>query len=547
MVVCCGSPSRPCCYTHRVGRALLGVVASVVTGVCLGVGCVPSEFRCEVDGQCGADGLCEPTGFCSELDPSCESGRRYAPLSGSLSDECVADDAASSGVDTAASAATTASTGPSSTSDNPFTGPSSSSAPTTQASQTSIGETGVATLEFIDQLQADFEAGTLEDVIWEEGLTLPAGGAAGRFVSQVFDAGVDVTWTRVDWLPAGPYSKALPSDGVSEQGYDRGNADLTGNVLLLHFDEDVTLSALDPVVDASPLGLPANADGSAPLSPIPGMFGGAMSIAPTGFVTVPTESTDAFQFGGEGYTWSMWARTESACSEGTGNASNQVFLGIEDPFDIDSSHLWLGCKNPSTSQCPDGAALGHPGGTQRPHILTSGDGVFCGDSELVGTGWHHMAMVKEAAAGNIVLWYDGSLETSVSISDPSPVVFETGPPFTVGSLSGGYFSEFDVDEVAIFNRALDPGEVVDLYRRGALRLGIRVRACALANCEDEPPFVGQDVSPFVDSSLPPGEVIDLVGVGPTRYFQYEVELAGAPHLRIEAAPILQRVTIQATR
>jgi len=43
----------------------------------------------------GAAGACEPSGYCSFADEDCDSGRRYASLSGPLADECVTGDAAS--------------------------------------------------------------------------------------------------------------------------------------------------------------------------------------------------------------------------------------------------------------------------------------------------------------------------------------------------------------------------------------------------------------------------------------------------------------------
>lgn len=67
----------------------------VIVGV-LG-GCVrPGAFTCADDDQCvrgGEQGVCEAIGHCSFADAACESGRRFAELSGEHGGACVAPDA----------------------------------------------------------------------------------------------------------------------------------------------------------------------------------------------------------------------------------------------------------------------------------------------------------------------------------------------------------------------------------------------------------------------------------------------------------------------
>lgn len=62
-------------------------------------GCeVGDAFSCQTDAQCGAGGAgtCQPSGYCSFMDDGCESGQRYAELSGPLSLACVPLEGASS-------------------------------------------------------------------------------------------------------------------------------------------------------------------------------------------------------------------------------------------------------------------------------------------------------------------------------------------------------------------------------------------------------------------------------------------------------------------
>ncbi|MBA2541681.1 MAG: C-type lectin domain-containing protein [Deltaproteobacteria bacterium] len=58
-------------------------------------GCMrPAAFACASDGECvrgGEQGVCEPVGRCSFSDPTCESGKRFAELSGEHGGACVGE------------------------------------------------------------------------------------------------------------------------------------------------------------------------------------------------------------------------------------------------------------------------------------------------------------------------------------------------------------------------------------------------------------------------------------------------------------------------
>jgi hypothetical protein len=73
---------------------------------------------------------------------------------------------------------------------------------------------------------------------------------------------------------------------------------------------------------------------------------------------------------------------------------------------------------------------------------------------------------------------------------------------------------------------LSSEEVATLARRGALQLGLLVRACQQPDCADDPPFVGGD--PLAvggtfhdrDGTLE----VSLADLPATQYFQYRVQL-----------------------
>ncbi len=124
-------------------------VLAVGLGVAALSGCSSStsSFECSSSGDCGGDGRCEPTGFCSFPDPGCASGFRYSEFAESLSNQCVVDDGASTGLstgpdDTATSAGPTGSTTASGTTGGSSDGSSGSSTSPGSSTGSSTGTTG---------------------------------------------------------------------------------------------------------------------------------------------------------------------------------------------------------------------------------------------------------------------------------------------------------------------------------------------------------------------------------------------------------------------
>lgn len=98
-------------------------------------GCGDSAFTCESDASCAglAEAMCEADGYCSVPDGECNSGRRYAPHSGPLSDRCVAEAEESGGGSSGATAASEgieSLDGDGSTSASPMTGDATGVEPT---------------------------------------------------------------------------------------------------------------------------------------------------------------------------------------------------------------------------------------------------------------------------------------------------------------------------------------------------------------------------------------------------------------------------------
>ncbi len=85
--------------------------------------------------------------------------------------------------------------------------------------------------------------GSYSNMVWDGSnsvIALTASGITagyGSYVSPVIDAETDVDWTNISWIPNAPYYKPLPNNSGVESVYQEGNADMSGNVLLLHLNE----------------------------------------------------------------------------------------------------------------------------------------------------------------------------------------------------------------------------------------------------------------------------------------------------------------------
>lgn len=514
----------------------LGLAAGFVAGACQGA----SAFVCTSDGDCvdgGVSGRCEPTGFCSFPDEGCASMQRYGRHAGEFSGECVPPGEGSQGGSTAG---TSAGTGGATT---PAPGDTGSDPDDSGDGVTT--DQDVPTLEFVDDDEQDFAAGDLTGLVWTNGGLQLTGDALGVLVSRVFDAEEPVVWHTVQWIPRAPYGKPLPGGGRSERGYAEGNADMSANLLLLPLDGQGQADPGELLADASGLGHDFLLETDRGVPWVIGPFGTALADDMASYAHNGAWK-DAFSFGEDDFTWSMWVRSDAPC-DGNGVSSNQVYLGI-DGDGADRSHLWLGCRHPVSAACPGDGGLGRLGGTYSANHGVGGSSL-CGDSELIDEQWHHIAVTKSGhAQAEITLYFDGVVEDVQSFAYMDLVDYPPGTEVALGAFSGGSFPAAGTfDEVAIWRRALLDEEIHALYRRGVLRLRIQVRACDDPRCVGGE-FVGPDgtsqtVYEDVAFALGPGTPLPLPEGLVGRYFQYRAELEGASM----SSPVLELVAVAADR
>lgn len=401
-------------------------------------------------------------------------------------------------------------------------------------------------VEMTDDDAADFGAGSHEGTTSTDGFVSLVGGTQGRFRSRVHDAGREVGFVSLSWVPAAPYGKPLPDKGGAERGYADGAIDMRDNVLLFHFDAPA--GDLGGAVDEMSGGDNGGSVIGVEASTADGRVGGALRDDLGGRIGVPVSASSGLNFGVSDVTWAYWVRSTQDCPPANPPSGNRVHLGYDESAG-DKTHLWLGCSSTAGSSCENPDGTGRAGGTWCSRKVPTSDckGV-CGRTPINDGKWHHVAMVKRGhSPGTLSLYVDGKLDAAEApIAFETPIAVEPGIEFAVGGFTGGtYPAAGDFDEVAVWRRALGEADVRALYLRGALSLSLRVRVCQEADCSDDPPFVGAAPGvAFADSSqgLEPPRPVALGTLPRGRYVQYEAELASGAS---DATPRLHAVTVRA--
>ncbi len=398
---------------------------------------------------------------------------------------------------------------------------------------------GTAGLILTDQTDDDntatgFGSGIHNQTQWNDAdsrIELQANETSGDFTSRIMDAGASTAWTALSWAPQMPYYKELPDNAGIETTYPEGNADMTGNVLLLHMNEAVWNGTPNEAVDSSGSGNHGTAYNGVTTSNN-GKFNGAGNFnGVSGYVKVlDSDSLDIT--GPMTITAWIYPRTAGGSTQG-------------------------GIVSKSTGAASGGYKFAIDEGNCSPRALAFNWSCSNQDA-LTYHQWQHVAVA-----------YDGSNAFFYVNGEPSG----SGPPMVpitanalsiaIGSwTSSGAAKIFDgyIDEVAIYNRALSEQEIIDSYRRGAVRLKFQVRSCDDSACVGES-FMGPDgtTSTFyselsnLSTDLPS---LSLTNVSDNRYLQYKAYLdtdnasytpqlgsvtIGPPHYPGDNPPIVNNV------
>ena len=374
------------------------------------------------------------------------------------------------------------------------------------------GVTGEISDSYLHSNQGDFNTGVYSNTQWDNGndwIELIVG-SSGTYTSPVIDAGAINTWATLAWKPSRPTYKALP--GGSESGYSAGNADMSNSVLLYHLDE-----SSGAIVDSSGNGNSGVYNGS--LYSQSGKFNSALGFDGNDDFIIKSQFNN---FPSNQITVSLWIKTSDVTKNGT-------------PFSYASSgnindFLIYSYKNVNIIRGVSGVSTG----------VSFNDGF-----------WHHLLVTWKSSNGAVNLYKDGvpvfSGTTSVGTSITS------GGTLVLGQEQDGIGGGFDItqaflgdlDEVVVWNRILEPDEVLNIYKRGALRLNLQVRSCDDAVCAGES-FIGPDGTAGtyyneLNNSTTGLPSFNLANVTDSQYFQYQTSFATDNALY---SPELSSVTIE---
>lgn len=375
--------------------------------------------------------------------------------------------------------------------------------------------------EFDDATLTDTECVSNSIQLDSTGLT----NGYGTTTSRVLDGGEGASWSNIGWSPTQPYMKELPISGGTDSGYTAGAIDMSDCVAYFRLNETSANSA------------PSGND-------IEDFCGGSHHLADSGTVTYDKVGrlNGAVDFDGSSglamvadhadlnpssITIAAWINMDTFGQASWGRIVDKgTASGLSDDyvFYVDNSNITKGL-----------AFYANNGGideTSTNNVIDTGD-------------WYHVAITYNSATNDGIFYVNG-YEVS-SFSDPSGLGDTTGD-FTIGGRAED-LREFDgrLDEIALFSSALSAGDILNIYKRGAFRVKMRVASCNDAACSGEtlvgPDGTAADFYSELSTSTNASPSKTLFNVSDNQYFQYQMVMESTSST---LGPLVEDVTVTYT-
>jgi len=236
----------------------------------------------------------------------------------------------------------------------------------------------------------------------------------------------------------------------------------------------------------------------------------------------------------DSFTMEFWMKKTNPV-HGTAVDNNEVILGRDDS--ATQQHWWLGVD--ATTSPPGRICF-------RLQDNSSNGGPIHSTTAVQDGLWHHVAAVRDGAAGMNYLFIDGVMENSLAASYPAGFA-GNDVPMNVGwlDLSAGFHYDGVLDGAAIYDRALDDTEVFSHYVAGTGGLGYCTGGEAAPIITSDPvthiyfdqlyaydvQAVGNPAPEFALLDGPPGMIIDpatgLIEWTPSGIGDFPVEVEAA--------------------
>lgn len=316
-----------------------------------------------------------------------------------------------------------------------------------QSNQTNSNVSNGGNFAWFTGNESTFGEGTYVNTTWGS-IILSGNNITGTYTSKVFDAEATASWNNLTWNEDLPYGEELPL-----------NFNMSENVLLFNLNE---LSGI--IQDESGQGNNGINNGS--LYGQEGKFDYAMWFDGSNDIITSVSSNQITGDNIQTITLSAWVKHNYTGDNGY-ILSLKRSASLSTLISLDAGNTGPGNLGFLTRNFAD-----------TTHSWLNYDGGY-NDNK-----WHHLVGVVDGL--NRYLYVDGILRNS----DSQGMQNVTGNTanFSVGGFDSTYsslFFEGDIDEVAIWRRALSSDEILDLYKRGALRLNVTVRSCDDSVCSGE--------------------------------------------------------------
>lgn len=335
---------------------------------------------------------------------------------------------------------------------------------------------GAGNYTWLTSTQSDFDQGSYSNTNYSTNhIELSAGQSTGLYTSKIFDANSSSVWNTITFGTDLPYQQELPNNKGSDSG-----ADMSSNVLLMHMNENS-----GSIIDSSGENNNGNYNGS--LYTQEGKFNTALGFdGSSDYLQIPSSSGDELDIKSD-ITVSAWIK----------------WKGPSDPPDIYYPRIIE--KSYTTSYM---LSLKQDDATRLSVWLNNGERASTSAGSLSLNQWHYVAFTFNDITNNVIIYIDGEQSstgsyTGIISGSNNDVYIGRYPLDTVAYWNGS------IDEVAVYNRTLSADEILNNYKRGALRLNLTARTCDDASCTGESFTDVNDISP------------QNLSLNNNRYFQYK--------------------------
>lgn len=280
---------------------------------------------------------------------------------------------------------------------------------------------------------------------------------SASFDSPIIDMGASVPWTSLTAKTTLPFYKEIPGLLQSETALDYSGSPRdfsNGLKALWHFNESSGTSLSDATGNGNTINLSGSAVlGSAGKLGTSVSFNGTSSYGETSTTPLITNTLSVC----------TWVNTSGAQAAGT-RVLEQGGCNTNDGYGIELNNassgkydfvVWAGGAGTCTAACRATSA-----------------------TNIIPEAWNYICGTYNGVTSKIYI--NGKYENSATCS-----LSMNTQPLTIGKAAGGNsFLKGNVDETALWSRALSDNDIKELYLRGANRVKYQVRSCTQPNCSD---------------------------------------------------------------